>query len=346
MTKNQMEEVPFLSNVGIMLTYKCTIACKHCIVKAGPNRKEEMTLESAYAWLDQIKAYRDGFVCGISLTGGEPFYNLQHLIKVADYSHKLGFITTVVSNAYWATSKQEALRIMSLCESIQMISISTDSSHQQFIPIEYVRNAIWAAKKLNKIYNVAVATESETSPEYLNIIDDVLEFVDREFINTSIILPVGRAEKQIDSSLFNYSSSPAVSACPMASFPIIFPNGNVIACIGPPITLPETNPLYLGNLNKESIATIFNRAEMNYILHAIRTFGPKVLVKLLKDNGYERLLPDRYIEDAICDVCFKLFSNKETCDVLHKLIDKDAKFRIQVEYGRLYHMNEAEMIKE
>lgn len=346
MNENQIEEVPFLSNVGIMLTYKCTIACPHCIVSAGPNRKEEMTIESACNWLDQIKAYRDGFVCGISLTGGEPFYNLQHLIKVANHSYNLGFITTVVSNAYWATSKEEALRVLSLCDSIQMISISTDLSHQQFIPIEYVRNAIWAAKKLNKIYNVAVATESENSPEYLSLIDDILEFTDSEFINTSIILPVGRAEKQIDRSLFDYSSTPSVSACQMASFPIIFPNGDVIACIGPPITLSETNPLYLGSLNKDTISDIFNRAEGNYVLHAIRTFGPKVLVSLLKDGGYESLLPEQYIEEAICDVCYKLFSNKETCDILHKLIDNDPDFRMKVEYGRLYHMNEAEMIKE
>jgi len=345
MSENQIEEVPFLSNVGIMMTYKCTIACPHCIVQAGPSRTEEMDLESTFSWLDQIKAYRNGFVCGISLTGGEPFYNLPHLIKVADYSHQLGFITTVVSNAYWATTKEEALRVLSLCESIQMISISTDLSHQKFIPIEYVKNAIWAAKKLNKIYNIAVATESENSPEYLNLIDNILEFVDLESINTSIILPVGRAEKEIDPELFKYSSSPAVSACPMASFPIVFPNGKVIACIGPPITLPKTNPLYLGDLKTESISEIFDRAENNYVLHAVRTFGPKVLVKMLKEAGYEHLLPERYIDEAICDVCYKLFSNKETCDVLHKLIEGDREFQMKVEYGRLYHMNESEMIK-
>ena len=50
MEEVKIEEIPFLSNIGLMLTYKCTIACPHCIVKAGPNRKEEMTLESAFNW--------------------------------------------------------------------------------------------------------------------------------------------------------------------------------------------------------------------------------------------------------------------------------------------------------
>lgn len=346
MTENHIEEVPFLSNVGLMLTYKCTIACPHCIVNAGPNRKEEMSIESAYKWLDQVKSFRSGIVYGISLTGGEPFYNLQQMINVADYAQKLGFIVSVVSNAYWASSRKKALEILSMCSSIQMISISADIPHQRFIPFANVKNAIWAAKKLGKLYNIAVATESESSPEYLRLMDDILEISDPEFINTAIILPVGRAKKERNPIHYKYSSEPSIAACSMASFPIIFPNGKVIACIGPPITLPEFNPLYLGNLNEESINDIFNKAENNYILHAIRVFGPKILVKILKENGYDRLLPNQYIDEATCDVCFKLFSNRETCEILHYLIENDTEFRLKTEYGRQYYLNEVEMMKD
>jgi hypothetical protein len=132
----------------------------------------------------------------------------------------------------------------------------------------------------------------------------------------------------------------------MASFPIIFPNGNVIACIGPPITLPETNPLFLGNLNKESLADIFERAEHNYVLHAIRVLGPRMLVSLLADNGYEHLLPKQYLKNATCDVCYQLLSNNQLCEVLNQLITTDTQFRMKVEYGRQYYLNECEMIKE
>ena len=196
MAENQNEEIPFLSNVGLMLTYKCTIACPHCIVKAGPNRKEEMKLESAFHWLNQLRSFRDGFVDSISLTGGEPFYNLSHLKEIADYANKLGLIVSVVTNAYWAATKEEALRILEQCSSIQMISVSADISHQEFIPFENVRNAIWAAKKLGKIYNIAVAAENEDSVEYIKFMDDLLDFTDKEYISTTITLPVGRAEKR------------------------------------------------------------------------------------------------------------------------------------------------------
>lgn len=340
------EELPFLTNVGLLLTYKCTVACPHCIVKAGPHRKEEMLLEQTFNWLDQIKKYRDGHVCGISLTGGEPFYNLENLIKIADYANNLGLIVSVVSNAFWASTREKALEVLGKCSSIQMISISSDIPHQKLIPFSNVKNAIWAAKKLRKLYNIAVSTENENLPEFKMLMDDILEIADSENVNTSLILPVGRAMEEMDQGKFVYSMEPSKAACSMASFPIIFPNGNIIACIGPPITLPESNPLFLGNLNKESLTDIFDRAEHNYILHAIRVLGPRMLVKLLEDNGYEHLLPDHYVKNATCDVCYQLLSNKQTVDVLNQLIESDSKFRMKVEYGRQYYLNECEMIGE
>jgi MoaA/NifB/PqqE/SkfB family radical SAM enzyme len=345
MPDNQYEEVPFLSNVGLLLTYKCTISCPHCIVKAGPLRTEEMSLEKAFAWLDQLRKYKNGFIFGISLTGGEPFYNLDHLIKIADHANELGFIVSVVSNAYWAQSKEEALSILTQCSSIQMVSISSDIPHQKLLPFENVKNAIWAAKKLGKLYNIAVATERDDDPDYLSLIDRLLDITDKDHINTSFILPVGRAERKIKNGGYILSSEPSAYACSMASFPVIFPDGTVIACIGPPIVLPRFNPLNLGNINKESITEIFDRAESNYILHAIRTFGPKSLVDLIKENGFETLLPEKYIKDATCDVCYKILSDRQICNLLKELIPQNEKFRMKTAYGRYYHMHEDEMLK-
>ena len=344
MADKQDVEVPFLSNVGMMLTYKCTIACPHCIVEAGPRRKEEMKITSAFEWLDQLRDFRDGWVIGISLTGGEPFYNMDHLIRIADYAFKLGFIVSVVSNAFWASSREEALRVLKLCSSINMISVSTDKSHQISIPFRNISNAVWAAKKLGKLYNIAVATESDKDPEYLSLLDNILEITDRENISTSYILPVGRAGRNLKIRECNLSPVPPPYACPMASFPVIFPNSKVIACIGPPITMPSFTPLFLGNLGKETVQEIFMRAESNYILHAIRTFGPRILIDLLTEHGHSDILPDKYMNEAICDICFKLFSNESTCQLLNELIMKDETFRNKIAWGRYYHMNESEMV--
>lgn len=341
----ELKELPFLSNFGLMLTYKCTIACPHCIVNAGPHRKEEMQAEDAMRWLDEIKAFNEGkpFPTGISVTGGEPFYNIRLLKQVTDYAGKLGFIVSVVTNAYWAETREKALEVLEGLKAIQMVSVSTDPYHQESIPFSSVKNAIYACKKLERVYNVALATESDQDEIYLNLMDDLLEITEKQNIQTTYIVPVGRAAIHADPAKYQLSAEPAAAACSMASFPVIFPNGDIIACIGPPIVLPSYTPLYLGNLRKEDLGGILGRAEENFILHAIRIFGPKMLVDLLNENGYGHLLPASYIAQCPCDVCFKLFSVREVCQALERIFGGDY-LKKKVSYGRFYYLEETAML--
>ena len=109
--------------------------------------------------------------------------------------------------------------------------------------------------------------------------------------------------------------------------------------------MPAFTPLYLGNLHNNSIKEIFGRAESNYILHAICTFGPKSLVDLLNEHGFSGVLPDKYLKEATCDICYKLFSKESTCKLIEELIIIDEKFRMKTAYGRYYYMNERQMVE-
>lgn len=336
----------FLSNFGFMLTYKCTIACPHCIVKAGPHRREEMKTSDAFNWLDQIREYHKNlsFPIGISLTGGEPFYNLEQIKQIADYAKKLNFIVSVVTNAFWAESREKAIETLKTVDSIDMISVSTDRYHLESISMENVKNAVFAAKKLGKEYNIAVATESEEDKEHIELMDTLLEITEPDKIQIAFSVPVGRGEHNLKQSKFKLCAEPTEAACSMASFPVIFPDGKVIACIGPPITLAAPNPLYLGNLKTENLKDILVKSENNYLLHAIRTFGPKILVDQLKELGFGALLPDSYISECPCDVCHKLFSNNKIVDALSKVLDNEY-FKQKVAYGRYYYLDETTMIE-
>lgn len=341
------KELPFLTNFGFMLTYKCTISCPHCIVKAGPHRTEEMKTEDALNWLDQLKEFTDlkKIKAGISLTGGEPFYNQDLLKNVADYALSLGFIVSVVTNGFWATSRERAIEVLKKFDSIDFFSISTDLYHGEFIPETYIRNAVYACKKVGKEYNIAIATTSEEDPAYLELLDRLLDFTEKDKIETALMVSVGRAETEVSSENINLTSEPSKAACSMAGFPVIFPNGKVIACIGPPIILPDFNPLYLGNLNKKTMFEIFDTAESNTILHAVRVFGPSILVEYLRDNGYDNLLPSSFQEDSICDVCNKLFSNRQICKALDAIAENEMLIK-KVAYGRYYYLEETEMMEK
>ena len=129
-------ELPFLSNFGLMLTYRCTAACPRCVVEAGPHRTEEMRLDQATDWIRQARTYRDGHVVGLALTGGEPFYILDKLTRVVELARAEGFLISVVTNAYWAASEEAALDVLGGLPAIQMVSISTDAYHLKAIPFQ------------------------------------------------------------------------------------------------------------------------------------------------------------------------------------------------------------------
>jgi organic radical activating enzyme len=335
-------ELPFLSNVGFMLTYKCTIACPHCIVEAGPHRKEEMRLAHSLAWIEQASTYRYGHVKGLALTGGEPFYNLETLAQISAHGQALGLIVSVVTNAFWATTRPAALSVLSKLPAVRMLSISTDVYHQKSIPFDHIKNAVWAARELGRAYNIAVCTDNEEDQQYQKIIEDLEAIDEADRTRVSITFPVGRAQKRARHFSYRTASEPTVSACSMASSPVVFPNGNVIGCIGPVLTLPPTHPLFLGNLRQESLSEILDRAELNPVLHTIRIWGPHKLVSLLRQNGFDALIPKEFICNCICDVCYKLLSDERIVGALESILQNE-QTRQTIAYARLYYLNETTM---
>lgn len=59
----------FLETLQVNLGYKCNLSCKHCHIKAGPHRKEEMTVEN----IDRVLSILDeNPIRTLDLTGGAP----------------------------------------------------------------------------------------------------------------------------------------------------------------------------------------------------------------------------------------------------------------------------------
>ncbi len=315
----ELPEMPFLRNIGFIVTYRCQVACPHCIIEAGPNRKEEMSLNKAFDWIKQVAEYRDGYVRVLSLTGGEPFYDVNKLRRIATLGERCNLLVSAVTNAFWAKTKDEAVRVLRSIPAIRMIAISTDVYHQESIPFDRVRNAVSAAKECDIPYNISVCTENENDQGFKDVMADLLDIADQDTINVAVTFPAGRALKKLGTMNYQTTNEPPVSACSAGSSPIIFPDGRVVACIGPIIDLPAPHPLVLGNLEKNSLEEILEKAEVNPILHSIRIWGPKKLVSILKEAGLDRHLPKEYVKDSVCCACYCLMSEVSVVDFLGQL---------------------------
>ncbi len=121
---------PLLTGIHILLTYQCTSECDHCFLHCGPARRGTFTLEQLRALLRQVEDL--GTVRTIYFEGGEPFLFYPILLEGTRIAHAAGFELGIVSNAYWATSLQDAVQWLSPFVELQVsdLSISDDDFHR------------------------------------------------------------------------------------------------------------------------------------------------------------------------------------------------------------------------
>jgi len=335
-------EPAFLENLGFLITYRCQVACPHCVVGAGPNRTEEMAEEDIFAWLDQAASYGNGRIRTVCFTGGEPFYDVEKLGRVCLRAVSLGILPTAVTNAFWAETSDKAVETLSKLPALRVISVSTDAHHLAQIPFVRVANALRAAQELGLTYNVAVCTEDFNDPRHLDLMRRLEEIVDRDMINTVITFPVGRASEFVKIAKYQMTGEPPRGACPSAHTPVVFPDGRVSACIGPVIDLHVRHPLLLGNLREQPLAEMLDAAEMNGPLHVIRVWGPAKLYEMLDVSGFGDRLPKRFVEGSICNLCHSLMSDPALREAAAG-IARDGRFMEKLAYARQYYLGETSM---
>ncbi len=333
----------FLSNIGLIITYQCQVRCNHCVVQAGPDRKESLNLNDASRWIKELAAFDQGKVKTIALSGGEPFVDINRLIDVSAIceNHELGL--TAVTNAFWADSKKVAKETLQKISALKTLAISADAYHQKAIPISRVNNVVEAAEHHGIPYYIGMFTESIEDPAYKSVLNKLKNFVSEEVIFTGITYPVGRALDKVDIEKYATNSQPSQLACSLSAAPIISPSGDVFACIGPITRLGNDHPLYLGSLKNDTLSNILSRAEQNVILHALRVWGPRIFVDLATENGLQNHLPSRYITGSICDVCYNLMSKPQIVTCMLEAA-KNVDFIRRVACGRYYYFHESAML--
>lgn len=119
-----------LTGIHILLTLKCTNECEHCFLHCGPRLEASFTIEQLCALMTQIKDL--GTVTVVYFEGGEPFLFYPLLLEGLRMAHAAGFDSGIVTNAYWATSVEDALHWLRPIRDLDIVdlSISDDEFHR------------------------------------------------------------------------------------------------------------------------------------------------------------------------------------------------------------------------
>lgn len=149
-----------LTGLHILLTYQCNFECDHCFVWGSPWQSGTFTLGQLDEVLSQAKEV--GTVSSIYFEGGEPFLYYPVLLKAVDKAVNMGFEVGIVSNSYWATTKEDALVWLEpLVGKLVDLSVSSDLFHYDETLSRQARNASLAAEELG----IPIGTISIAHPE-------------------------------------------------------------------------------------------------------------------------------------------------------------------------------------
>lgn len=246
------------SSIGLYLTSKCDMYCKHCINDASDFKIEELAYDKVIEIIDYM--HYKGIKC-IDFSGGEPLLHSK-FFDILDYAVDQNLRISIVSNGQ--TPNPEIIK--KLCErKIHSIRLSLDGHNQEIHEILRDQNSY---NKLIDNYNKY--KEHGLLPQIITVIhkknieylEDIISFVSDLGCERMFLIPLiasGRADKMaslmIDKEDWKYIllsqrklsvkykvdlavDSPLLSivenkrcACPIGDLMIIIKsNGDIIPC--------------------------------------------------------------------------------------------------------------------
>ena len=137
-----------INELDILLTYKCNFECDHCFVYSTPDAKGVMKISGIRAILKE--AEKIGSIEWIYFEGGEPILYYPIMLWGLREAKRLGYKTGFITNAYWATSVEDAKEwLRPICEiGVSDAVISDDAFHYGKEEENLAKHAYQAAKEL------------------------------------------------------------------------------------------------------------------------------------------------------------------------------------------------------
>ncbi|HUS70342.1 MAG TPA: radical SAM protein [Anaerolineae bacterium] len=137
-----------LTGIHLLLTYTCNYECDHCFLYCGPHAEGTFTLEQLRVALDEAR--KIGSVDMVYFEGGEPFLYYPLMVEGMRMAGDRGFQTGIVTNAYWATTEEDAeLWLRPLVErEVADLSLSDDDFHHGADEDNPAKRAVRAARRL------------------------------------------------------------------------------------------------------------------------------------------------------------------------------------------------------
>ncbi len=132
-------------SAGLMLTYKCSAACKFCYYNCSPSQQGVMPVETAIKAWSGLKGLA-GENARVHITGGEPFLYFDRMADILSEGKrlKLGKVEQIETNGSWADDEndiKEKVRFLD-AHGMEVLKISCDPFHSEYVESDKVRKLV------------------------------------------------------------------------------------------------------------------------------------------------------------------------------------------------------------
>jgi len=268
---------------------------------------------------EALKYLRDarGAIDHVSVTGGEPFLNRARLEMIVAEAKALGYIVSIMTSAFWARDADDTRRTLRRLRTLglDMIGVSLDRFHLAFVDEQRAINVAEAADELD--LHVAVRVISASNDDYGDHVKAILEHTRAE-VRVNYLVKLGRASTLPDVMFKSVKHVPR-ERCETVTAADVVPGGDVYACCGPGLYMSESNPLIIGNAQRENLFDILERGLCNPFMKVINTRGPNGLLEDLEAHGCGDLVKIRDTYTDACQLCMDICNNPEAVEVLQSI---------------------------
>lgn len=281
---------------------RCNIRCRHCVAAGETLVENKMELATA---CDTVKLLAQADVKGISFTAGEPLLYFSDLLTLIELCSFFRIYTRVVTNSYWATTKElaeekvDSLKKKGLCQ----LRLSFSRWHQEHVPAQNLLYAVQACKRAGVDYFISFVTDFSTEDDSFEsfLCDNNLKYFPEPVIYS------GRAEGFGRGSIFtDYQEN----RCSMN--PYLAPDLTVYGCCDAGSHFTSTNFFKLGNVRTSTIDELFVASENNALYNCIRNIGISTIA------SYSGMRAREIVKYRKCELCKILFDDQKMLNHLQE----------------------------
>ncbi len=162
MTSDTTFKVPSLASGGLMLSYRCTNACRHCMYRCGPTRSDQWLSPQLAGRIFEALAAEAHF-SDIHLAGGEAMLRPELLAEIIRLAVARGVaISYLETNVAWCVDERRSREGFARLRDagLRGVLISASPFHNEFIPFGKTKMGIAAAREVFGRGGVLVWTQA------------------------------------------------------------------------------------------------------------------------------------------------------------------------------------------